>query len=95
MKIVATFARPCVHYNATNTQTDMKSLYKEVNQHFLIRYFSDSATHDDKLVTARQCHELIGDDDLFTRTVDRALCSPKEKEVVKLRRGIKFVFVSR
>lgn len=73
----------------------MDDLFKEINLHFLIRYYPDSSSNANRLITARQCRDIIGDDGLFVRSAERALTSPNEKEVIKLRRGIQFIFVSR
>ena len=71
-----------------------KSKYtnKQVNKDFLFRL----ALHRcPPIASASKVRELISDDQLFDKLVDRAYEKGEDKIIQKLRRGLIIVFVSR
>lgn len=82
------------------TETDLKFL----NKNFIIRYYANSSdTHNNRLIGLPKLREIINNDELFYKHLDKAINSTSDKYEFRLRRnqkaedgaGIRVTFVSR
>jgi len=67
----------------------MKRTSKEINRNFKIKVYGQGL---DTLVGVAGLRRIVGDDGLCNRLVERAFACMDDKQVCKLRRGIKVTF---
>lgn len=67
----------------------MKRTSKEINKNFKIKVYGQGL---DTLVGVAGLRRIVGDDTLCNRLVERAFACMDDKQVCKLRRGIKVTF---
>lgn len=71
----------------------LKYTVRDINHNFKIKVYGiHNGQKVDKLVGVSGFLAMVGDVELCNRLLDRAFKTMKDKEVCKLRRGIKFTF---
>lgn len=75
--------------NEIKTQRVMNYTTRTINRNFKIKVYGLGLN---KLVGVTGFREVVGDDTLCNRLLDRAFNCPDDKQVCKLRRGIKITF---
>lgn len=71
----------------------LKYTTRDINRNFKIKvYGTFNGEYVDKLVGVKGFLAMVEDVELSNRLLDRAFKTMKDKEVCKLRRGIKFTF---
>lgn len=83
---------------AENTDTGVlsKEFQQYLNKNYIIRYYPDSQdTHTNQLVGVKRMMELIGDKEVFESVMKRLDDCIEDKLDVRLRRGIRFTFVTK
>ena len=68
----------------------------EINKNYLIRFYPNSQNRSrHKLISTPDMFSLVGDQKLLQRVLKRVDSSKDNKTVVRLRRGVEFVFYYR
>ena len=75
--------------NEIKTQSKMNYTTRTINRNFKIKVYGLGLN---KLVGVTGFRKVVGDDTLCNRLLDRAFNSMDDKQVCKLRRGIKITF---
>lgn len=89
IKIFAVLNKSVIFANEIKTRCDMKYTTRTINRNFKIKVYGLGLN---KLVGVMGFREAVGDDTLCNRLLDRAFNSMDDKQVCKLRRGIKITF---